>query len=84
MEPKVGHLVHICPPLDPILSQVNPTTSSHPTSMRLILILSSDLHLGLPSGLSLPPSGFADKTLYQFLISPMRATCPAISSFSSA
>jgi hypothetical protein len=33
------------------------------------------LRLGLPSGLLL--SGFPTKTLYNFLSSPMRATCPA-------
>jgi hypothetical protein len=32
-------------------------------------------YLGIPSGLF--PSGFPTKTLYEFLISPTRATCPA-------
>ena len=43
----------------------------HPTSWRSILILSTHLHLGLPSGFF--PSGFPTKTLS----SPIRATCPA-------
>ena len=46
----------------------------HPTSWRSILILSSYLRLGLPSGLF--PSGFSTKTQYTPLLSPIRATCP--------
>ena len=44
-----------------------------PTSWSSILILSSHLHLSLPSGLF--PTGFLTKTLYTPFLSPMNATC---------
>ena len=46
------------------LSWANPIQSTypHPTSWRSVLILSTHLRLGLPSGLF--PSGFPTKTLY--------------------
>ena len=47
----------------------------HPTYRRSILILPSQLCLGLPSGLL--PLGFPTKTLYAPLLSPVRAACPA-------
>jgi len=59
------------------LSWVSPIQSIYPhhTSWRSILILSTHLRLGLPSGLL--PSGYPTKTLYTPLSSPIRATCPA-------
>jgi len=47
----------------------------HPTSWRFILILSSHLCLGLPSGIF--PAGFPTKNLYMPLPLPICATCPA-------
>jgi len=57
------------------MSQTNPVHNFHRISLRLILLLSSHLRLGLPSGLL--PSDFATKVLYAFLISALRAKCPA-------
>jgi len=59
------------------LSWASPIQSvyPHPTSWRSVLILSTHLRLGLPSGLF--PSGFPTKKLYTSLYSPIRATCPA-------
>ena len=74
--PKVHYRSHKCTPPVPILSQLDPVhTPPHPTYWRSILILSSYLRLGLPSGLF--PSGFPTKTLYTALPSPIRVTCPA-------
>jgi hypothetical protein len=47
----------------------------HLTSLRSILILSTYLCLGLPSGLF--PSGFPTNTVHAFLFGPIYATYPA-------
>ena len=59
------------------LSWASPIQSIYPqpTSWRFIIILSTHLRLGLPSGLF--HSGFPTKTLYTPLSSPIHATCPA-------
>ena len=66
--PNVHYRIHTCPPSVSILSQNDPVHTR-------ILILSSHLSLGLPSGLF--PSGFPTKTQYMPHLSPIRATCPA-------
>jgi hypothetical protein len=72
--PKLQCCVYECLPPVPFLSQINPVHVHHPTSWRSILILSSYLYLGLPSGsLSL---SFPHKTLYGPLLFPIHATCP--------
>ena len=72
---KVHYRIHKCPPPVCILGQPNPVHTPHPTSWRSILILSTHLHLGLPSGLI--HSAFPTKTLYTPLLYLIRATCPA-------
>jgi len=47
----------------------------HTILLRYIAILSSHLRLGSLS--CLLPQGFQTKIMYPFLISPIRATCPA-------
>jgi hypothetical protein len=55
------------------------STPPHPTFWRSTLILSSHLHLGLPSGLF--TLGFPTKTLYTPLPSPFALRAPPISFF---
>jgi hypothetical protein len=59
------------------LSWASPIQSSHPrpTSWRSILILSSHIRLGLPSGLF--TSGFPTKPLFTPHPYPTLATCPS-------
>jgi hypothetical protein len=50
------------------------SNSSHSIYLRSIVILSTQLRLGLPSGLLL--SGFPTNILYAVLVSPIHAICP--------
>jgi len=70
---EVHYRVYKSPQLVLVLSQMNPVYIVTPYSLRSILILFSNICLGLPS---IPfPSGFPIKILYELLISPKHATC---------
>jgi len=72
---KVHYRIYKRPPPVPILSHLDPVHTPHPTAWRSILIVSSHLSLGLPSGLF--SLGLPTKTLYTPPFYPIRATCPA-------
>ena len=72
---KVHYCIHLSLSPVPLLNHINPAHCPQPISWRSIFILSSHLHLSLPSGLL--PSGFLTTTLYVPLLSPIYATCPA-------
>jgi hypothetical protein len=73
--PKVQYRNHKSQPLVHILRQIDPFHTISPSLLRFILILFTHIRLHLPNGLF--PSGFPTNILYAFLVSPIRATCPA-------
>jgi len=73
MEPE-GSVLCSLSPLDLIPSYIPLSTLSHITYLRSVSILYSYLLLGLPNVLS---HDFSNKTLYEFLNPPLRATLPA-------
>ena len=75
MEHKIHYRIYKNPPIVPVLSQINPVHVLHPTAWGFILILSSHLRLGLPSGIF--PLGFPTKALRAPFFFPIRATCSA-------
>ena len=79
--PKVHYRNHKRPPpcLYPGPAQSSPYTQ-HPTSWRSVIILTTNLCLGLPS--SLLPSGFATKALYNHSPHPYAPHAQPISFFS--
>jgi hypothetical protein len=70
---KVHYSVHNSP--SPVPNQSNLIHFPNSMSLRSILILSSHLRRGLPSGLF--HSGLSTKTLHAPLLSPIRAACSA-------
>jgi len=71
---KVHCRVYKCPPPVPIPSQLDPGHASPSHFLKIMLILSSHLHLGLPTGFF--PSGFPTKTLYAPHLSPHTCYIP--------
>jgi hypothetical protein len=77
--PKLHYRVYRNPPLVPILSQINALHNTQSYLSKICFNIMSNLRFGLLSGPF--PSGFPTNILYAFLVSPIRATCPAHSKY---
>ena len=73
--PMVHYRSNKSPPPVPILSQIDSVHAPHSTPRIPILILFHHLRLSLRN--ILLPWDFNTKTLYEPVLSPMRAACPA-------
>jgi hypothetical protein len=73
MELKVHYRVHKNSSPVPIRRQINLAHTTHPISLRSILILSTHLHLDLRSGLIL--SNFPTNIIYLFLPTFIYSSC---------
>jgi hypothetical protein len=75
MEPEVWILFSQESSTSPILSQINPVSTTPPNLFQIHFNTITHLLLGLPSGLFL--SGILINILYEFRFSPIHVTCPA-------
>jgi hypothetical protein len=76
--PKVHYRVHKSPPLVPIWASSIQSIPSHPTSPRSIIILSTHLRLGLPSGLlvlAFPPISYMHSSSPPFVLHALPISC---------
>jgi hypothetical protein len=81
--PKVHYRIHKSPPPVPILSHINPGHAIPSHFLKIHLIVSSHLRVGLPRGLL--PSGHSTKIRYAPLPSPIRVnTCKGTTNLGAA
>jgi hypothetical protein len=71
---KVFYVFHKITTVVPVLIRSVPSTTSHLVFLRFVVIFSSHLLVGPPSGLF--PSGYPTKTTYVLIFCPICATRP--------